>query len=171
MRLPHSFIREAKDPSLFTVVFEDSAALLGLVFAFCGVFFGHMFNNPYLDGGASVLIGLLLCTVAIILLRETKSLIIGEGLRAPEVQEVREVVRQSPKVVECGRILSLYLGPADLLVTIDVTFESGITSDEVMLVTDEIEGRIVARFPQATRIFIESESLKFARRGAVEAQQ
>ncbi|MBO7701812.1 MAG: cation diffusion facilitator family transporter, partial [Eggerthellaceae bacterium] len=79
---PLRFIRDAKDPSLFTVVLEDSAALTGLLFAFLGTLLGHITGNPVFDGIASVLIGLLLAFVAVILLRETKGLLIGEGLQA-----------------------------------------------------------------------------------------
>lgn len=156
---PMKFIREAKDPSLFTVVLEDSAAELGLVIALLGVFFGHLFDNPYIDGAASLLIGLLLSGVAVVLLRETKGLLIGEGLKASEVVEVQALVERNPDVVECGRILSLYLGPQDLLLTIDATFTGDSTRDDIDRAIDAIECDIVSAFPQTTRIFIEPESL------------
>ena len=160
---PLTFIREAKDPSLFTVVLEDSAAELGLIVAFCGVFFGHMFNNPYIDAGASVVIGLLLCTVATILLRETKGLLVGEGMHAHELREVERIIEADPLVLECGRILTLYLGPADLLVTADATFADGATRDDIDAAIDRIERAIVSAYPQTTRIFIESENLRVTR--------
>ena len=163
---PMRFIREAKDPSLFAVVFEDSAAELGLIVAFCGVFFGHMFNNPFIDAGASVVIGLLLCVVATILLRETKGLLIGEGLRADEMLEVERVVEADPLIIECGRVLSLYLGPDDLLITIDATFVEGASRDDIAEAIDRIEYEIVSEFPQTKRIFIESESLRETRASA-----
>lgn len=158
---PLAFIREAKDPSLFTVVLEDMAAELGLLIALLGVFFGHLLKNPYFDGAASLLIGVLLCAVAGILLKETKGLLIGEGLKAVEVQRVEAIVERHPSVIECGRILSLYLGPRDMLLTMDVTFKKECTRDDIMAAIDTIEGRIVAAFPQTTRIFIESESIRF----------
>ena len=85
---PMRFIREAKDPSLFTVVLEDSAAEIGLLLAFLGTLLGHLTGNPYFDGIASMLIGVLLACVAVILLRETKGLIIGEGFSASELRKV-----------------------------------------------------------------------------------
>ncbi|MBR0405725.1 MAG: cation diffusion facilitator family transporter [Eggerthellaceae bacterium] len=163
---PMKFIREAKDPSLFTVVLEDSAAELGLLVAFCGVFFGHMFNNPYIDAAASVVIGLLLCVVATILLRETKGLLIGEGMHAHELREIERIVEADPLVIECGRILTLYLGPDDLLITLDATFAEGSTGDEIDEATDRIERGIVSVYPQAKRIFIENENLRVTRAGA-----
>lgn len=163
---PMKFIREAKDPSLFAVVLEDSAAELGLLVAFCGVFFGHMFNNPSIDAAASVVIGLLLCTVATILLRETKGLLIGEGMHADELREIERIVEADPQVIECGRILTLYLGPDDLLITLDATFTEGSTRDDIDEAIDRIERGIVTLYPQAKRIFIENENLRVTRAGA-----
>lgn len=158
---PLRFIREAKDPSLFTVVLEDSAAELGLIFAFLGVFLSHMLGMPVLDPLASVLVGLLLCSVAVVLLVETKGLLIGEGLKAAELKRVERIVESSPDVIECGRILTLYMGPKDMLLTADVTFRDGLTRDGIVAAIDAIEMQIVRAFPQTTKIFIESESFGF----------
>ena len=163
---PMRFIRDAKDPSLFTVVLEDSAAEAGLLLAFLGTFLGHVTGNPYFDGVASVLIGVLLACVAIILLRETKGLLIGEGLSGDELHEVQALVNATPNVVECGRILTLYLGPHDLLMAIDVTFDESCDRNSIDASIDGIERAIVAAFPQTTRIFIEPENLKATRAGA-----
>ena len=163
---PMKFIRDAKDPSLFTVVLEDTAAETGLIVAFCGVFFGHMLNNPYIDAAASVVIGLLLCIVATILLRETKGLLVGEGMHAHELREIERIVEADPQVEECGRILTLYLGPNDILITLDATFTQGSTRDEIDAAIDRIERGIVTAFPKARRIFIESENLKATRAAA-----
>jgi cation diffusion facilitator family transporter len=169
---PIRFIKEAKDPSMYTVVLEDTAAELGLIFAFCGIFLGHILNNPYLDGGASVLIGALLCGVSIILLKETKGLLIGEGMTHPELEEVQQLVEGDAAVLTCGRILSMYLGPTDLLLTLDVTFRPAVSSTEVLMAIDRIEASIRERFPQTTRVFIEAESLRQTQeqRRAFEAQ-
>ena len=168
---PMRFIREAKDPSLFAVVFEDSAALIGLVVAFCGVFFGHFFNDPRIDAAASVVIGLLLCIVATILLRETKGLLIGEGMHADELREIERIVEADPQVIECGRILTLYLGPDDLLITLDATFADGSTRDDIDEAIDRIERGIVSAYPQARRIFVENENLRDTRAGAERIRQ
>ena len=168
---PLRFIREAKDPSLFAVVLEDTAAELGLITAFCGVFFGHLFNNPAIDAAASVVIGLLLCIVATILLRETKGLLIGEGMHADELQEIERIVEADSQIIECGRILTLYLGPDDLLVTLDATFTEGSDRDDIDAAIDRVERGIVSAFPQVTRIFIESESLNATQAGAERIRQ
>ena len=156
---PLQFIKEAKDPSLFTVVFEDSAAEIGLVLAFLGTLLGHLTGNPYFDGVASILIGLLLASVACVLLHETKGLIIGDGLNAEELKRIAAIAESEPLVRKCGRILSLYLGPHDLLITADVTFAEAADRDAIDLAIDSIERAIVREFPQTTRIFIEPEDL------------
>lgn len=168
-RSPLQFIREAKDPSLFTVVLEDSAAELGLIIAFVGVFFAHQFNMPQIDAAASIGIGLLLAAVSIVLLRESKGLLIGEGLKNEELKIVEAIVESNDDVIECGRILSMYMGPHDLLIAIDATFDPLATRDDIVSAVDDIEEKIIRRFPDATRVFIESESLRFTRRQALRA--
>ena len=156
---PLRFIKEAKDPSLFTVVLEDSAALAGLVLAFLGTFLGHVTGNPYFDGIASMLIGVLLAGVAIVLLRETKGLLIGEGLSPEELKQVKQIMEADPRVEKCGRVLSLYLGPHDLLIAADATFVDGMSRDDIDAAVNSMERDIVRAFPQTTRIFIEPEDL------------
>ena len=157
---PLDFIREAKDPSLYTVVLEDSAAQSGLIVAFLGVFLGHTFDNPYFDGAAAVLVGLILCTVATILLRETKGLLIGEGLNSSEIEEVRSIVESDEAVEACGRILTMYMGPHSLIVTVDAGFSPDCTAGQVLKAIDRIEAKIVERFPQTETVFIEAEGIK-----------
>ncbi|MBQ3328444.1 MAG: cation transporter [Eggerthellaceae bacterium] len=168
---PLHFIRDAKDPSLFTVVLEDSAALTGLLFAFLGTLLGHITGNPVFDGIASVLIGLLLAFVAVILLRETKGLLIGEGLQADEILKVKEIVESHENVTNCGRVLSLYLGPSDLLITLDVTFADSLERDDIDRTIDEMERSIVRAFPQTTRIFIEPENIGSTTKSARRLQE
>jgi len=155
---PMRFIREAKDPSLFAVVFEDSAALTGLLIALLGTILGDLTGIVYFDGIASVLIGLLLASVSGLLLRETKGLLIGEGLEASELSQIKRIVEADPRVRRCGRVLSLYLGPQDLLLNIDVTFDESADRDAIDSAIDDIERGIVRTFPQTSRIFIEPEN-------------
>lgn len=157
---PVQFIREAKDPSLYTVVLEDSAAEIGLVIAFLGLFLGHLFNNPYLDGIAAICIGVLLAVVAIILLHQTKGLLVGKGLDRNQLEDVKQMVEADDAIVRCGRILSMYMGPENLVITIDANFDSSKTADEVLAAIDRIETNIKERFPQTDSVFIEAESLK-----------
>lgn len=161
---PLQFIRDAKDPALYTVVLEDSAAEAGLVFALLGIFLGHATGIPYFDGAASVLIGLLLCCVAIILLRETKGLLVGEGMSASELGQIRGIVEADPAIRSCGRILTMYMGPQHLIVAIDASFEPNDSAQEVLTGVDRVESAVRVAFPQADNIFVEAEGLKQVQR-------
>ncbi len=161
---PMQFIKDCKDPSLYTVLLEDSAAELGLVFALLGLFLGHLTGNPYLDGIASILIGLLLMCVAVVMLRESKGLLVGEGMTRAELVEARGIVEAEDAVAEAGRVLTMYFGPESMLMTVDAKFKPGLSGDEVLAAVDRIEAALSARFPQTTRIFIEAEDLAHVER-------
>src|ERR1041384_6901121 len=124
-------IHETKDPSTFTVLLEDSAALLGLLFAFLGIFLGSQLGVPYLDGVASVMIGLLLCGVAVLMVYESKGLLIGEGLDHESLKSIRALVEADPAVEWVGHLHTMYLGPHEVLLTIELRFHGDISSLEV----------------------------------------
>ncbi len=156
------FIRRSKDPSLYTVVFEDSAAMLGLIFAFLGIYLGHLFDNPYLDGAASIAIGLLLMSVAWILASRTKGLLLGEGVNPEELADMRNRVESDPAVERAGDILTMYMGPHDLLVNMGVCFAPGTTAEEMHEAIRRIEADLRAGYPETNRVYIEAESLPVA---------
>src|SRR3989338_5223196 len=151
------YIRKAKDPSTYTIVLEDSAAMLGLIFAFLGVFLGHLLENPYLDGTASVIIGLLLMGVAFIIAFETKSLLLGEGVDTAMLADIRRRVVAEPAVKSAAEILTMYMGPHELLVNLDVSFKPGITAEQMYEAIHRIETNIQAAYPECTRVYIEVE--------------
>lgn len=157
------FIQKAKDPSLYTVVFEDTAAMLGLCFAFLGIYFGHLFNNPYLDGVASVAIGLLLMSVAWILASRTKDLLLGEGVDPDELVDIRRRVESDPAVEKAGDILTMYMGPEDLLVNMGVCFVKGTTAEQMHEAIRRIEADLHSAYPVINRVYIEAESLPASR--------
>jgi cation diffusion facilitator family transporter len=154
---PWQFIRESKDPSLYTVVLEDTAAMLGLVFAFLGVFFGHLFANPYLDGIASVIIGLLLMAVAGVLAAETKGLLLGESMDPVALAHLRRIVSADEDVVALGDVLTMHMGPNELLVNLGVRYADGLCIEEIRAATRRVEEAIHAVYPECTRVFIELE--------------
>jgi len=156
------FIRTSKDPSLFTIVFEDSAAMLGLIVAFLGVLLGRVTGIPQFDGGASVLIGLILMSVAWILARETKGLLIGEGVEPAVLAEMRALVAADAGVARVGEIRTMYLGPADLLVNLDVAFREGLGHAEVSDAIQRVESALRAAQPEISRVYIEAQSLQNA---------
>ncbi len=153
------YIGQSKDPSLYTVVLEDSAAMLGLIFAFIGIFLGHLFNNPYLDGAASIAIGLLLMSVAGILASRSKGLLLGEGVNPDELADIRRRVESDPAVERAGDILTMYLGPHYLLVNMGVCFVPGTTAEQMHEAIRRIEADLHGAYPETNRVYIEAESL------------
>ena len=154
-----AYIRESKSPTNITVFLEDTAAVLGMAVALIGNIASSITGNYLIDAWASVIIGCIMAFIALILLKETRSLVIGEGLTVDEVNDIIFIVESDPAVIKCGRVLSLYLGPDDLLVNLDVTFKQDLAEGGVLMAIDRIEGEVMDEYPQATRIFIEVDSL------------
>ncbi len=153
------YIKLSKDPSLYTVVLEDSAALLGLIFAFLGIFLSQRFNNPYLDGAASIAIGVLLMSVAWILASRTQGLLLGEGVNPDELADIRRRVESDQAVERAGDILTMYMGPHELLVNMGACFVAGTTAEQMHEAIHRIEADLHRAYPETTRVYIEAESL------------
>jgi cation diffusion facilitator family transporter len=159
-RRAFEYIRNSKDPSLFTVVFEDSAAMLGLVVAFLGVSLGQLTGNPYFDGAASIIIGLILMGVAWLLARETKGLLIGEGVEPEVLARMRDIVASDEAVEHVGDIRTLYLGPNDLLVNLDVAFRPTLRSKGIHDAIGRIEAGLTSAYPEVKRVYIEVDAVR-----------
>ncbi|MBC5784047.1 cation diffusion facilitator family transporter [Ramlibacter sp. USB13] len=151
-------LRGSKNPAVYTVLAEDGAALLGLAVAAIGVFCSHALDMPRLDGAASIVIGLLLAGVAVLLIRESRGLLVGEGIRPETVQAIVQIARGERGVEQVGRVLSMYIGPEEALVTFDVAFAADQPVEDVGAAIKRIEAAIRARFPTLRRIFIEPVS-------------
>jgi cation diffusion facilitator family transporter len=156
-------IRVTKDPILFGVLFEDSAGLLGLALAFFGLFLYQLTGTVMFDSLASILIGLLLGGVALLLGYESRSLLLGEAASPETRQKIVEAVRCIPEVVEVAELLTMHMGPDDILVNMDLNLKGGLTTAHVEEAIDRIEDAIRKAVPQARRIFIECETLRRAR--------
>jgi len=152
-------IHVSKDPTSFSVLLEDSAALIGLLFAFSGIFFAHLLDNPALDGIASIVIGLLLCLVAIVMVYESKGLLIGEGVDKQTLQKLRALIEQDPSVEHLNRLLTLYLGPSDILLTIELRFRESGSSLDVRRAVERLTKKIQECNPAFRRIFFGAETL------------
>lgn len=152
-------IHVTKDPTTFSVLLEDSAALLGLIFAFLGIFLGRLLGLVYLDGAASIFIGLLLCVVAVLMVYESKGLLIGEGLDRETLKSVRIVVEADPAVERVQHLHTLYLGAHEVLLTIELRFLSTISALEVRQAVARLRAAIREKHPDVTRIFFGAESI------------
>ncbi len=151
-------VRRGKDPTLFVVLFEDSAAGIGLIVAALGIGLAQFTGIHQFDGIASIVIGLILGGTAIWLAYETKSLLIGEGAPPEVVAEIRGLAVDSPHVLRVNEVLTMHMGPDFVLVNLSVEFRDGL---EVPLVEGAIHGldtQIKERFPEVKRVFIEAET-------------
>ena len=151
-----STIHRSKDPSVFTVFFEDSAALAGLALAFLGVYLGHRYDNPYLDGTASMLIGLILASVAIVLAYESRGLLIGESAQPLIVKGVSDIALAEESVIEVRPPLTMHLAPEDVLVTLQVVLRPTLSMAQQAAAIARIKERVLQNYPQIKRIFIEA---------------
>lgn len=152
-------LRSAKDLSLPTVLFEDSAALLGLLVAGVGTALTAWTQSGLYDGIASVLIGLLLLGVAWFLATESHSLLIGEAASPRDRRAIREAVESSPVVVELATLTTLHRGPRDLMVALEVDFRDDLTVPDLEREVSRLEDAIREKVPAAKAIFIEAKAL------------
>ena len=150
----------SKDPTVFTVFLEDSAAILGAGLAFLGIFLGQVFNNPYFDPLASILIGILLACVAVLLGRESGALLVGERTNRVRIGHIRAIIRSDPAVEGVGELLTMQLGPNDVLLTVNIRFKRGLDVPQLEATIDRLESRIRQKEPSVRRIFIEADSLR-----------
>jgi len=151
-------VRLSKDPTVFTVLFEDSAAMLGLVIALLGVLGSHVFGWHAVDGLASIGIGILLAGVAILLAIESKGLLIGEAADPEVVAELRKLLDSDDRILRTNEILTMHLGPEEILLNTSIDFAGHLSADEVEAAITEIEREVKARFPAIRRVFIEAQS-------------
>lgn len=151
-------VQVSKDPSIFTVLLEDTAALMGLIVAMSGIFLAQLLEMPVLDGVASVIIGCILAMAAVVLAYETKGLLIGEGADPELITGVRRIIAAERGILKLNEVLTTHIGPADVLVNLSIDFRDEMTSSEVEAAISDMEKRIKAKYPTVTRIFIEAQS-------------
>ncbi len=148
-------LRLSKDPSMFVVIFEDGAALIGLFLAFCGVFFSHYLNSPVIDGVASIAIGLVLAFVAVILIIESRKLLIGESTDKEKVKLISQIVNSDEDVVRLRQPLTMQMGPDEVLLALDIHFKEELQSPQLARVIRRLEKHIKSALPEVKQIFIE----------------
>ena len=151
-------IRTSKDPTIFTVLFEDFAALLGLIVAGLAIYLGEVLNLPILDGIASVIIGLILALTASLLAFECKGLLCGEAANDQIVAGIEDIVKGETDVLYINEILTMHLGPQDILLNISLDFKDAMSSGNVETTISELETSIKSKFPEIKKVFIESQS-------------
>jgi divalent metal cation (Fe/Co/Zn/Cd) transporter len=143
---------------VFTVLFEDTAAMLGLVAAFAGVYGAETFDLPWLDGVASMVIGVILAAAAWLLAIETKGLLIGEAADPGVEDSIRRIVLATPTIRAVNDIRTLHRGPEDVLLAVSVDFEDNLTAGKVEQAIQALDESIRENFPIIRRLFIEVQS-------------
>lgn len=151
-------IRRSKDPTTFTVLLEDSAALVGLAIAFAGILFADILDMPELDGVASVGISLVLASVAILLARESKGLLIGEPASQRVQQAILRLAEGDPGVRKANGVLTVHLGPEQVVAAVSAEFEDDKTAPEIEQCVERIEQRIRQEMPEVTTLFIKPQT-------------
>ncbi|WP_448191285.1 cation diffusion facilitator family transporter [Azospirillum sp. sgz301742] len=153
-------VRRSKNPAVFVVLFEDSAAIIGLVLAAAGILAGMLTGNPVYDALASIAIGVVLAVVAALLAYESKGLLIGEAAERRVIDGIRRIVGEERRVKRPIDVLTMHMGPDDVLLNLSVEFADDLTAHEVEDTVCTLEGRIRRQFPQIRRVFVEAESLR-----------
>jgi len=151
-------IRASKDPTVFTVLFEDTAAMLGLIVALVGIFLSEHLNMPILDGVASIGIGIILAVIATFLAYECKGLLIGERASPQVLDGLSDIIDKQPGILRVNEMLTMHLSPQDILLNLSIDFKDQLTSQEVEREVSEMEREIKEKFPEIKRVFIEAQS-------------
>jgi cation diffusion facilitator family transporter len=160
-------IRSSKDPTIFTVLFEDTAALLGLLAALAGIYLSEALNLPMLDGMASIVIGLILAATALFLASKSRSLLTGEAASHDTRLGINRIARATPGIVGLNQAMTMHFGPNDVFVALSLDFEDSLPAAEVERTVTHIEREIKAAHPDVTRVFIEAQSFDADRRGGM----
>ncbi len=155
-------IRTTKDPAVFAVLFEDTAALAGIAIAFAGVALGHATGRAWLDGAASVAIGALLMGVAVLLAREARDLVVGEAASPETIAEVRRVAAADPAVDGVERALTVHFGPETVVLNLDLRFRRGLRAADVVEAVARIERALRGAHPELKFIFVEGSAVAAA---------
>jgi cation diffusion facilitator family transporter len=152
-------VRHSKDPAIFVVLFEDTAAVLGLMTAFIGIALSTYFGNTLYDAAASIVIGTILAITALFLALECKGLLIGEGASGAVIAGVTNIVEAHPGILAVNELLTMHLGPEDILLNISIDFSDELSSGGVEGAISDLERQIKETFPEIKRLFIEAQSV------------
>jgi cation diffusion facilitator family transporter len=148
-------ITQSKDPSIFIVLLGDVGDLIGLIIAFLGVLLGQLFNNPYYDGIASMAIGAIMIAISMLLVRESKSLLMGETTSRKTLRKVVALTEADAAVIKVKKHFSMYMAPEEILLQLNTVFKEGLTTHQITDAIERITKTIQLEFPRIKQIFIE----------------
>lgn len=148
-------VKASKDPSTFIVLLGDIGDLLGLMVAFLGVYLGRLYHNPYYDGAASMVIGVILVVISLLLVRESKSLLMGETGSIITLRKIVKLAEADPAVIKVKKHFSMYLAPEEVLLQLNTVFKADLTTLQITGAIERITGSIKTKFPRVKQIYIE----------------
>jgi len=155
-----AYLRESKDPTAKTVIFEDSAALLGIVIAGMGIYLTDQHTGPgdgaYWDGLASIVIGLVLAVVAFVLARSSRGLLLGEAANLKNVAAIKQAIESHPNVVKVVELLTMHLAPKQILINAHVNLRDDLVTGDIVQTIEEVEDLIRRAEPKVEMIFLEA---------------
>jgi cation diffusion facilitator family transporter len=150
--------RDSKDPTTFTVLFEDSAALLGLLIALIGVAGAHLLHDPRIDGIASLAIGTLLAITSLLLARETKDLLIGEPAHPSVRRDILDMAEADAAIRKANGVLTVQLGPNNIVAALSVEFEDGLATADIETCVNRVESAIRRKHPEITVLYVKPQT-------------
>lgn len=148
-------VKESKDPSIFIVLLSDVGDLLGLIIAFFGVLLGQILQNPYYDGIASMAIGAVMIAISMLLVSESKSLLMGETTSRKNLRKIMALAEADMAVIKVKKHFSMYMAPEEILLQLNTVFKDGLTTRQITDAIERITKTIQADFPRVKQIFIE----------------
>lgn len=156
-------VKHGRDPSVYTVVLEDFGDLTGLLFAFLAVWLGHRFNAPWIDGMGSIAVGLVMAGIAVVLVMQSRALLVGERAHSSVLQAVEDATKGEGGIVRIEQPLSMQLGPNAVLLAVAIEFAPELSGEEVAQTIERLEEKVRQEQPEVKHMYVEAQS--FRRRG------
>ncbi|MBS1501090.1 MAG: cation transporter, partial [Bacteroidetes bacterium] len=157
-------IKQSKDPSVFITLLGDAGDVAGIVIAFAGIFLGRYFHKPHFDGIASMLIGVILIVISLILVRESKSLLMGETTSRKTLRKIVKIAEADDAVMKVKRHFSMYLSPEEVILQLNTVFKDDLTTRQITDGIERVTHNIKKEFPRIKQIFIEPVKMEESKR-------
>ena len=148
-------IRQTKDPAIIIVLLGDISDLAGLVVAFAGIYLSHIYHNPFYDGVASMAIGVILIITSLLLVRESRSLLMGEAINRKTLRKIIAIVESNDTIVKVKAHYSMYLAPEEVILQVVAIFRDGLETEQITTAIEKITKDIQAAYPRVKQLFIE----------------
>jgi cation diffusion facilitator family transporter len=149
------YIRASKDPTVFTVLLEDASDIAGQVIALVAIYLSVKLHNPVFDGLGSIGVGVVILAVSVILANESRGLLVGETAPSKHVERMKELLQSDSAVERVGDLLTMQLGPDDVLLNVEIQFNRGSCVDDLEQTIARLEKSVQTEFPQVHRLFVE----------------